>query len=101
MKITDQNFENLIANNTVVMKLGAVWCGPCRQIEPIITKMEAEDNGYIVGTVDVDENSVIPQRYGVRNIPTILIFKAGEVVGKVTGYVNETELREKITAALN
>lgn len=100
MTITDKNFENIIANNTVVMKLGAVWCGPCRQIDPIIKKMETEDNGYIVGSVDIDENSVIPLRYGVRNIPTILIFKEGQVVGKVIGNVTETQLREKITDAL-
>lgn len=101
MTITDKNFENIIANNTVVMKLGAVWCGPCRQIDPIIKKMETEDNGYIVGSVDIDENSVIPLRYGVRNIPTILIFKEGQVVGKVIGNVTENELREKITAAIS
>ena len=101
MTITDKNFENIITNNTVVMKLGAVWCGPCRQIDPIIKKMETEDNGYIVGSVDIDENSVIPLRYGVRNIPTILIFKEGQVVGKVIGNVTENELREKITAAIS
>lgn len=101
MIVTDQNFENIIANNTAVFKLGAEWCPGCKLLDPIIKKMEAEDNGYIVGSVDVDENSVIPLRYGVRNIPTILIFKAGQVVGKVTGYVNETELREKITTAIS
>lgn len=101
MTITDKNFENIIANNIVVMKLGAVWCAPCRQIDPIIKKMETEDNGYIVGSVDIDENSVIPLRYGVRNIPTILIFKEGQVVGKVIGNVTENELREKITAAIS
>ena len=99
MTITDKNFENVIANNNVVMKLGAEWCGPCRQLDPIIKKMETEDTNYIVGSVDIDENSVISTRYGIRNIPTILFFKDGQLVDKMVGAVTETAIREKITAA--
>jgi len=101
MIITDKNFENLIANNNVVMKLGAVWCGPCRQLDPIIKKMEAEENKFIVGSVDIDENSVISTRYGIRNIPTILFFKEGQLVDKIVGNVSEIQIREKITTALS
>jgi thioredoxin 1 len=96
MEITDKNFENVIANNSVVMKLGAVWCGPCRQVDPIIKKIEAENNNFVVGSVDVDVNSVISTRYGVRNIPTILFFKEGQLVDKLVGGATETAIREKI-----
>lgn len=102
MIITDKNFENLIANNNVVMKLGAVWCGPCRQLDPIIHKLEEEkDKNYIVGSVDIDINSVISTRYGIRNIPTILFFKEGQLVDKIVGNTSELQLREKITAVLS
>lgn len=97
MTITDKNFENIIANNNVMMKFGAVWCGPCRMLEPVIKKMEAEDtNPCVIGSVDVDENSVLSTTFGIRSIPAILFFKDGQVVDKLIGNVAETQIREKI-----
>lgn len=101
MTITDKNYKNIIENNDAVIKFGAPWCGPCRQIDPIIKKMEAEETPYVIGSVDVDDNSEISTEFGIRSIPAILIFKEGKVVDKIVGFVPENQIREKIAAALN
>ena len=79
----------------------AVWCGPCRMVGPVVEELAAEYQGKaVVGKVDVDTNQEIAAKYGIRNIPTILFFKDGEVVDKVVGVVPKEQLQEKLNAIL-
>ncbi len=89
-KFTDANFEELVvkANQLAVVDLSAEWCGPCRMVSPIIHELASEYEGRIIaGELNVDENPDITARYRVRNIPTVLFFKNGEVVDKQIGAV--------------
>lgn len=100
---TDVNFEELALNATtpVMVDFGAAWCGPCNAIAPVVDKLAEEFAGKIViGKVDVDACPGITKKYKVRNIPTILFMKGGEVVDKHVGSTNEGDLRKKLEALL-
>jgi thioredoxin 1 len=99
LELTDKNFKETIesTDQLVVVDFWAQWCGPCLMISPIINELSVELEGkVIVGKVDVDTNSDVPLEYKVRNIPTILFIKNGEVVDKSIGAVSKTSLLEKI-----
>ena len=100
--ITSENFENLKnGNQPLVVDFWATWCGPCRMIGPIIAKLAEKYNGQItVGKCDVEENDELAAEFGIRNIPTILFFKNGEVVDKMVGAQSEAKLDEKFQALL-
>lgn len=100
--ITDANFDELISSNkVVVIDFGAEWCGPCRQMEPIIEGLATDYEGKaLIGKLDVDENTEVCEKYGIRNIPTILLFKNGELADKIVGAAQKNALIEKITALL-
>ena len=84
-------------NNVVLLNFWATWCGPCRMIGPIVDELHTELEGKaVIGKVNVDENSEASANYGVRNIPTILIFKNGEVVDKLVGAVPKSEILSKL-----
>ncbi len=102
MEITDANFEGLVSGDKPVMvDFWAEWCGPCRMITPIIEELAAEYEGKaIIGKVNVDENDEITGQYGIRNIPTILYFKNGEVVDKHVGAAQKSVLEDKLKALL-
>ncbi len=102
MEITDANFEGLVSGDKPVMvDFWAEWCGPCRMITPIIEELAAEYEGKaIIGKVNVDENDEITGQYGIRNIPTILYFKNGEVVDKFVGAGQKSVLEDKLKALL-
>ena len=76
-EFTDSNFEELLANNVVVVAdFWSNWCGPCRMVTPIIEELASEYEGKVlIGKVDVDDNNDVASKYGIRNIPTILFFK--------------------------
>ena len=98
-KFTDTNFDELVvkADKLVVVDLSAEWCGPCRMVAPIIHELAAEYEGRIVaGELNVDENPEVTARYKVRNIPTVLFFKNGEVVEKQVGAVPKASYKEII-----
>lgn len=98
-KFTDTNFDELVvkADKLVVVDLSAEWCGPCRMVAPIIHELAAEYEGRIVaGELNVDENPEVTARYKVRNIPTVLFFKNGEVVEKQVGAVPKSSYKEII-----
>ena len=100
---TDVNFEETAIQATipVVVDFGAAWCGPCNAIAPIVDKLAEEYQGKIlIGKVDVDACPEVSKRYKVRNIPTILFMKAGEVVEKHVGSITESDLRKKLEALL-
>ena len=97
LEFTDKNFEELVlkSDKPVLVDFWATWCGPCRAIAPVIDELHEELSGKaLIGKVNVDDNSEIPSKYGVRNIPTLLFFKNGEVVDKVVGNQPKTKLIE-------
>lgn len=103
IEITDANFEEVVlkADKPVIVDFWAEWCGPCRMIGPIIEEMHKEFDGQaIIGKVDVDANPGVSAKFGVRNIPTILFLKGGEVVDKSVGAVPKAQLVNKLEAIL-
>ena len=100
--ITSENFESLKKGDLpLVVDFWATWCGPCRMIAPIVAKLaEKYDGKIVVGKCDVEENDDLAAEYGIRNIPTILFFKDGEVVDKMVGAQSEAKLEEKFQALL-
>lgn len=102
-EIKDENVEELLkGDKPVVIDFWAPWCGPCKQIAPIVEELAAEYEGKVViGKCDVDENADLPATYGIRNIPTILFFKGGELVDKQVGAAKKSALKEKIDALLS
>lgn len=103
LTITDANFEEVVlkSDKPVIIDLWAEWCGPCRMVGPIIEEMAAEYEGKaVIGKLDVDNNPETTSRYGVRNIPTILFIKNGEIVDKQVGAVPKNVLVNKLEALL-
>jgi thioredoxin 1 len=101
LTFTDENFDSevLKSDKPVLIDFWAVWCGPCRIIAPIVEQLASEYEGKIkVGKLDVDENQDSAIKYGVRSIPTLLIFKGGKVVDTIIGAVPKNHLVQKINA---
>ena len=100
--ITQENFETLKSGQLpLVVDFWATWCGPCRMVGPIIAELAKEYDGKIVvGKCDVEENEELAMEFGIRNIPTILFFKGGEVVDKVVGAQSKAKLDEKFQSLL-
>ena len=103
LEVTDQNFEEIVIQSDipVMVDLWAVWCGPCKMIHPIIEEMSEEykDRALMV-KLDVDTNRDTAMKYGIRNIPTVLYFKNGEVVDKQVGAVPKKKFVEKLEPIL-
>ncbi len=99
IELTDSNFEEIVlkSDKPVLVDFWAEWCGPCRMVAPIVSEISSEYEGKaIVGKLDVDSNPGVAQKYGIRNIPTILFFKNGEVADKQVGAVPKSMLVSKI-----
>ena len=103
LEITDANFDELVLKSSkpVMVDFWAEWCGPCRMLGPIIEEVSKDYEGKaVVGKVDVDSNQEFAAKYGVRNIPTVLLFKNGEVVDKQVGVAQKNVYTDKIDANL-
>ena len=103
LEITDATFEEVVLNSDkpVVVDFWAAWCGPCRMVGPIIDELATEYEGKaVVGKVDVDNHQQFAAKYGVRNIPTVLVFKGGEIVNRQVGVAPKNIYAEAIDAAL-
>ena len=102
VQITNENFASLKNGQLpFVIDFWATWCGPCRMLAPIIAELAKEYEGkVVVGKCDVEENEDLAQELGIRNIPTVLFFKGGEIVDKVVGAVSKAKLDEKFQALL-
>lgn len=103
VEFTDANFEETVlkSDKPVIIDFWAEWCGPCRMVAPIIEELAKDYEGKaVIGKVDVDTNNEISAKYGIRNIPTILFIKNGEVMDKQVGAVQKSVLAEKLNKLL-
>ena len=103
LEITTANFEETVLNSDkpVLVDFWAEWCGPCRMVGPIVDELQADYEGKaVVGKVNVDDEQEIAAKYGIRNIPTILFFKGGEIVDKNVGVAPKADLAKKMDTLL-
>ncbi|MCD8042844.1 MAG: thioredoxin [Tannerellaceae bacterium] len=102
IEVTDSNFEELVnSGKPMVLDFWAEWCGPCRMVGPIIDDLSKEYAGRVtIGKMDVDDNNDVVSKFGIRNIPTVLFFKDGEVVDKQVGAAQKAAFIDKIEALL-
>ncbi len=103
LEITDATFEEVVlkSDKPVLVDFWAVWCGPCKMLAPVVSELSNDFEGKaIVGKVDVDANQEFASKYGIRNIPTVLIFKDGEVIGRQVGVAPKKTYEDLINGAL-
>lgn len=99
LAFTDDSFEVdvLKADKPVLVDFWAVWCAPCRAVGPIIDELAGEYDGKIkVGKVNVDENAIVPGKYGIRGIPTVILFHNGKVVDQIVGAAPKSSFKQMI-----
>jgi thioredoxin 1 len=104
VELTEETFEQEVLKATmpVLIDFWAAWCGPCKMIAPIVEELATEYEGKLkIGKVDVDNNQKIAMQYGIRSIPTLLIFKGGKVVEQIVGAAPKKTLVEKLSKHLN
>ena len=101
--LTDDNFETEVnaSDKPVLVDYWATWCGPCKMVGPIVEEIANDYDGRVkVGKIDVDNNNQVAMKYGIRSIPTLLLFKGGEVVDQVIGNVGKESIESMLNKAL-
>lgn len=104
LTFTDDSFEEDVLNSDkpVLVDFWAEWCGPCRMVGPVVEELAGEYEGKAkIGKVDVDSNPEISTKYGIRSIPSLLIFKNGEVVDQIVGAVPKAQLKKQLDAQMS
>lgn len=102
VEINDSNFEELSAKGQLMLvDFGAQWCGPCKAVSPIVDELSDKyGSEAVIGKVDIDESPDLCEKFGIRNIPTILFIRNGEVVDKIVGAVAKEKISERLTALI-
>ena len=103
LELTDSNFEEIVlkSDKPVLVDFWAEWCGPCRMVGPVIDELSKDFEGKaIIGKLDVDSNQISAAKYGVRSIPTVLLFKDGEMISKQVGVAPKQTYEDVINSAL-
>ena len=101
--LTDHNFETEVLKSSapVLVDFWAEWCGPCKMLAPVIERIaKANEGKLVVGKLNVDENQETPQKYGIQGIPTLLLFKGGDIVQQVVGFQSQENIQKLINDAL-
>ena len=103
LEVSDDNFESEIVNSEIpsMVDFWAEWCGPCKKVGPVVEELAAEYEGKIkIAKMDVDSNRQTPAKFGIRNIPTLILFKNGEVMNTIVGAQPKTSIEEELKKLL-
>lgn len=102
MDVSEKNFEKIVLKSDipVLVDFWAEWCGPCRMLSPVISELSKEMDSIKIVKVNVDENRALAVKFGIMSIPSMLIFKKGEVAGRIMGYMGKDALKNKIMSLL-
>ena len=104
LQVTDDNFQSEILDSNIpaMVDFWAVWCGPCKMVGPIVEELAKEYEGKIkIGKMNVDENKNTPAKFGIRSIPTLILFKGGNVMDTIIGAVPKADIEDKLKGLLS